>query len=123
LHELGGIKPGQFVHSVYAQCDNIGSMYKLEDHIKWYARKKDDFLQLFLDDRENKFGEILTKLNLINSENVCVNDTERNRTVRRQEAGKNYVYLFVFCMNLGELNALLTISCCQMKHFGNVIIY
>ena len=49
-------------------------MYKLEDHIKWYARKKDDFLQLFLDDRENKFGEILTKLNLINSENVCVND-------------------------------------------------
>jgi hypothetical protein len=49
-------------------------MYKLEDHIKWYARKKDDFLQLVLDDRENKFGEILTKLNLINSENVCVND-------------------------------------------------
>ena len=25
---------------------------------------------------------------------------ERNRTVRRQEEGKNYVYLFVFCMNL-----------------------
>jgi hypothetical protein len=46
-------------------------MYKLEDHIKWYARKKDDFLQLVLDDRENKIGEILTKLNLINSENVC----------------------------------------------------
>jgi hypothetical protein len=36
-------------------------MYKLEDHIKWYARKKDDFLQLVLDDRENKIGEILTK--------------------------------------------------------------
>jgi hypothetical protein len=33
---------------------------------------------------------------------------ERNRTVRRQEEGKNSVYLFVFCMNL---NALLTISC------------
>ena len=49
-------------------------MYKLEDHIKWYARKKDDFLQLVLDVRENKFGEILTKLILINSENVCVND-------------------------------------------------
>jgi hypothetical protein len=26
---------------------------------------------------------------------------ERNRTVRRQEEGKNSVYLFVFCMNLG----------------------
>ena len=33
---------------------------------------------------------------------------ERNRTVRRQEEGKNSVYLFVFCMNLGEINALLT---------------
>jgi hypothetical protein len=79
MHESKHFLPGQFVHSVYAQCDNIGSMYKLEDHIKWYARKKDDFLQLVLDDRENKFGEILTKLNLINgplinSENVCVND-------------------------------------------------
>jgi hypothetical protein len=31
---------------------------------------------------------------------------ERNRTVRRQEEGKNSVYLFVFCMNLGEINAL-----------------
>jgi hypothetical protein len=30
---------------------------------------------------------------------------ERNWTVRRQEEGKNYVYLFVFCMNLGEINA------------------
>jgi hypothetical protein len=48
---------------------------------------------------------------------------ERNRTVRRQEEGKNSVYLFVFCMNLGEINALLTISCCQMKHFGYVIVY
>jgi hypothetical protein len=51
----------------------------VEDHIKWDARKKDDFLQLVLDDPENKLGEILTKLNLINgplinSENVCVND-------------------------------------------------
>ena len=36
---------------------------------------------------------------------------ERNRNVRRQEEGKNSVYLFVFCMNLGEINALLTISC------------
>ena len=33
---------------------------------------------------------------------------ERNRTRRRQEEGKNSVYLFVFCMNLGEINALLT---------------
>ena len=48
---------------------------------------------------------------------------ERNRTVRRQEEGKNSVDLFVFCMNLGEINALLTISCCQMKHFGYVIVY
>jgi Rieske Fe-S protein len=48
---------------------------------------------------------------------------ERNRTVRRQEEGKNYVYLSVFCVNLGEINALLTISCCQMKHFGYVIVY
>jgi hypothetical protein len=48
---------------------------------------------------------------------------ERNRTVRRQEESKNSVYLFVFCMNLGEINALLTISCCQMKHFGYVIVY
>ena len=48
---------------------------------------------------------------------------ERNRTVRRQEEGKNSVYLFVFCMNLWEINALLTISCCQMKHFGYVIAY
>ena len=48
---------------------------------------------------------------------------ERNRTVRRQEEGKNSVYLFVFCMNLGKINALLTISCCQMKHFGYVIVY
>jgi hypothetical protein len=49
---------------------------------------------------------------------------ERNRTVIRQEEGKNSVYLFVFfCMNLGEINALLTISCCQMKHFGYVIVY
>ena len=48
---------------------------------------------------------------------------ERNWTVRRQEEGKNSVYLFVFCMNLGEINALLTISCCQMKHFGYVIVY
>jgi hypothetical protein len=48
---------------------------------------------------------------------------ERNRTVRRQEEGKNSVYLFVLCMNLGEINALLTISCCQMKHFGYVIVY
>ena len=48
---------------------------------------------------------------------------ERNRTVRRQEEGKNSVYLFVFCMNLGEINALLTIFCCQMKHFGYVIVY
>ena len=48
---------------------------------------------------------------------------ERNRTVRRQEEGKNSVYLFVFCMNLGEINALLTISCCQMKHFGYVTVY
>jgi hypothetical protein len=38
----------------------------------------------------------------------------RNRTVRRQEEGKNSVYLFVFCMNLAEINALLTIFCCQM---------
>ena len=30
-----------------------------------------------------------------------------------------FIYLF-FCMNLGEINALLTISCCQMKHFGYV---
>jgi hypothetical protein len=37
--------------------------------------------------------------------------------------GKNSVYLFIFCMNLGEINALLTISCCQMKHFGYVIVY
>jgi hypothetical protein len=37
--------------------------------------------------------------------------------------GKNSVYLFVFCMNLGEINALLTIFCCQMKHFGYVIAY
>jgi hypothetical protein len=43
----------------------------IEDHIKWEERKKDDFLQLVLDDPENKFGEILTKLNLFNSENVC----------------------------------------------------
>jgi hypothetical protein len=43
---------------------------------------------------------------------------ERNRTVRRQEEGKNSVYLFVLCMNLGEINALLTISCCQMKHLA-----
>jgi hypothetical protein len=35
---------------------------------------------------------------------------ERNRTVRRQEEGKNLVNLYVFCMNLGEINALLTIS-------------
>jgi hypothetical protein len=48
---------------------------------------------------------------------------ERNRTVRRQEEGKNSVYLFVFCMNLGEINALLTISCCQMKHFGYVVTF
>jgi hypothetical protein len=48
---------------------------------------------------------------------------ERNRTVRRQEEGKNSVYKFVFCMNLGEINASLTISCCQMKHFGYVIVY
>jgi hypothetical protein len=47
---------------------------------------------------------------------------ERTRTVRRQEEGKNYVYLFVFCMNLEEINALLTISCSQMKHFGYVIV-
>jgi hypothetical protein len=26
-------------------------------------------------------------------------------------------------MNLGEINALLTISCCQMKHFGYVTVY
>jgi hypothetical protein len=37
--------------------------------------------------------------------------------------GKNSVYLFAFCMNLGEINALLTIACCQMKHFGYVIVY
>ena len=43
---------------------------------------------------------------------------ERNRTVRRQEEDNNSVYLFVFCINLGEINALLTISCCQIKHFG-----
>jgi hypothetical protein len=48
---------------------------------------------------------------------------ERNRTIRRQEEGKNSVYLFVFCMNLEKINALLTISCCQMKHFGYVIVY
>jgi hypothetical protein len=48
---------------------------------------------------------------------------ERNRIGRRQEEGKNSVYLFVFCMNLGEINALLAISCCQMKHFGYVIVY
>ena len=48
---------------------------------------------------------------------------ERNRTVRRQEEGNNSVYLFVFCMNLGGKNALLTIFCCQMKHFGCVIVY
>ena len=48
---------------------------------------------------------------------------ERNRTGRRQEESKNSVYLSVFCMNLGEINALLTISCCQMKHFGYVIVY
>ena len=28
---------------------------------------------------------------------------ERNQTVRRQEEGENSVYLFVFCMNLGEM--------------------
>ena len=38
---------------------------------------------------------------------------ERNRTGRRQEEGKNSVYLLV----------LLTISCCQMKHFDHVIVY
>jgi hypothetical protein len=48
---------------------------------------------------------------------------ERNRTGRRQEEGKNYVYLFGFCMNLEEINALLTISCSQMKHVGYVIVY
>ena len=53
----------------------------------------------------------------------CISNSERNRTVRRQEEGKNSVYLFVFCINLGEINALLTISCCQMKHFGYVIVY
>jgi hypothetical protein len=38
---------------------------------------------------------------------------EQNWTVRRQEEGKNSLYLFIFCMNLGEINALLTISCYQ----------
>jgi hypothetical protein len=37
---------------------------------------------------------------------------ERNRTVRRQEEGKNSVYLFVFCMNLGAINS---IQCEQFK--------
>jgi hypothetical protein len=48
---------------------------------------------------------------------------ERNQTVRRQEEGKNSVYLFVFCMNLAEINAFLTIFCCQMKYFGYVIVF
>ena len=48
---------------------------------------------------------------------------ERNRTVRRQEDGKHSLYLFIFCMNLGDINALLTISSCQMKHFGYAIVY
>ena len=34
---------------------------------------------------------------------------ERNWTVRRQEEGKNSVYLFVFCMNLREK--------CFINHF------
>jgi hypothetical protein len=36
---------------------------------------------------------------------------ERNRAVRRQDEGKNSVYLFVFCMNLGEINAFLDGRC------------
>ena len=54
---------------------------------------------------------------------IYTSQTSVPRTRRRQEEGKNSVYLFVFCMNLGEINALLTISCRQMKHFGYVIVY
>ena len=36
--------------------------------------------------------------------------SERNRSVRRQEEGKNSVYLFVFCMNLGG-------NKCFINHF------
>ena len=47
---------------------------------------------------------------------------ERNRNGRRQEEVRIlFIYLF-FCMNLGEINALLTIFCCQMKHFGYVTV-
>ena len=53
----------------------------------------------------------------------CISNSGTEPDVRKQEESKNYVYLFVFCMNLGEINALLTISCCQMKHFGYVIVY
>jgi hypothetical protein len=42
---------------------------------------------------------------------------ERNRTVRRQEEGKNSVLFIYFLQELGGINALLTISCCQMKHW------
>ena len=50
---------------------------------------------------------------------------ERNRTVRKQEEGKNSENLFIcFLHELGGNNdALLTISCCQMKHVGYVIVY
>jgi len=46
----------------------------VKSRLYFRVKKKDDFLQMVLDDLENKFGEILTKLNLINSENVGVND-------------------------------------------------
>ena len=42
----------------------------VEEFIKWDTQRNDDFVQLILDDTDNKFDEILTKLNLINSENV-----------------------------------------------------
>ena len=54
---------------------------------------------------------------------MCINDKFDNLSSPIEQEGKNSVYLFVFCMNLGEIYALLTISCCRMKHFGYVIVY
>jgi hypothetical protein len=48
---------------------------------------------------------------------------KKKKSKKKTKQNKNSVCLFVFCMNLGEINALLTISCCQMKHFGYVIVY
>ena len=60
----------------------------VEEFIKWDTRRNDDFVQLILDDPDNKSDEILTKLNLINA---AVDREEREPGSKGEGSGRKGV--------------------------------